>query len=118
MTTPPDGWETYLLQLINNSRAQAGAAPLAFDAELQRAADQHSAWMLAADTFSHTGEGGSSPFQRISGAGYQYRTAGENISFVAGTPAAALDNADVERLHAGLMNSPGHRANIFNPNYT
>ena len=29
-----------------------------------------------------------------------------------------LDAADVERLHANLMASPGHRTNLLNPNYT
>lgn len=37
-----------------------------------------------------------------------YRTAGENL---AGAPTA-------EAAHKGLMNSPGHRANILNSNFT
>jgi uncharacterized protein YkwD len=41
-------------------------------------------------------------------AGVTYRYAGENL---AGAPS-------VERAHSGLMNSPGHRANILNPNFT
>ena len=39
---------------------------------------------------------------------FQELMAGENL---AGAPT-------VERAHSGLMNSPGHRANILNPNFT
>lgn len=118
MTPPPSEWENYLLDLINASRAEAGAGALSFDAELAQAAGDHSAWMLSTDTFSHTGEGGSSPAQRVSDAGYDYRTTGENIGFIAGPAVGTLDAADVELLHANLMDSPGHRANLLNPNYT
>ena len=118
MATPPDAWETQLLQLITASRSEAGVAPLAFDSELQSAADQHTHWMLDADTFSHTGSGGSSPFQRMAAAGYDYRSAGENIAYISGWGAETIDSADVERLHANLMASPGHKANLLNPNFT
>lgn len=118
MATPPSEWEGYLLRLINASRAEAGAGALSFDAELQQAADGHTSWMLAADTFSHTGEGGSSFAQRIGEAGYGYRAAAENIAWVGGPDAAVLDAAEVEQLHANLMASPGHRANLLNPTYT
>ena len=118
MTPPPSEWEIYLLQLINASRAEAGAGALSFDAELQQAAGDHTEWMLATDTFSHTGEGGSSAARRVSDAGYGYRATGENIAYIAGSSAAVLDATDVERLHSNLMSSPGHRANLLNPNYT
>jgi len=41
-------------------------------------------------------------------AGVSYRYAGENL---AGAPT-------VEMAHNSLMNSPGHRANILNANFT
>ncbi len=53
-------WGHYSLELVNRSRAEAGAKPLAFDAELVDAAGKHSDWMVAQDVFSHTGVGGSS----------------------------------------------------------
>jgi uncharacterized protein YkwD len=40
--------------------------------------------------------------------GVTYRTAGENIA----------GNRSVQAAHTALMNSPGHRANILNPNFT
>ncbi|GAA0586800.1 hypothetical protein GCM10009416_26690 [Craurococcus roseus] len=107
---PPSEWETYLLQLINASRAGAGAGALPFDAELSDTAERRTSWMLATDSFGHTGEGGPSAAQRAEGAGYGYRALGEN--------AAVLDAADVEALHDNLLASPGHRANLLNPAYT
>lgn len=123
MATNPDksgvsSWENYLLELINDSRADAGLRPLGFDAELVRAAGKHSDWMVAQDVFSHTGAGGSSPAARMTAEGYGWRAAGENVAYVGGSRAATLDHADVELLHANLMNSPGHRANILSSNFT
>jgi uncharacterized protein YkwD len=111
-------WEHLMLELINGSRAAAGRGPLAFDAELVRAAGRHSDWMVAQDVFSHTGAGGSSPFARMTADGYTWQAAGENIAYIAGSGAATIDAADIERLHAMLMNSPGHRANILSGTFT
>ncbi|TIP77930.1 MAG: CAP domain-containing protein, partial [Mesorhizobium sp.] len=75
--------EQYLLELINAERAKAGVQPLAFDNDLSEAAEGHSRWMLATDTFSHTGSGGSSPTQRMKAAGYTLAgswATGENIA--------------------------------------
>jgi uncharacterized protein YkwD len=111
-------WEHLLLQLINDSRADAGRNPLAFDAELVSAAGKHSDWMVAKDVFSHTGAGGSSASARMTADGYTWRAAGENIAYISGSGAATIDAADVERLHSILMNSPGHRANILSDTFT
>lgn len=45
---------------------------LAPNALLHDASDTHGAWMLATDTFSHTGAGGSSPGARMAEAGYDF----------------------------------------------
>lgn len=110
--------EAYFLQLVNTSRATVGAKPLAFDAELVKAAGGHSDWMVALDVFSHTGANNSAMGDRIKAAGYGYTAAGENIAYVAGSSASVIDKADVEQLHTNLMNSAGHRANILNANFT
>lgn len=111
--------EQYLLELINAERAKAGAPPLAFDNDLSEAAQGHSQWMLAADVFSHTGSGGSSPTQRMKAAGYVLEgswATGENIAW-ATTRAPTGYQDEVKLLHTNLMNSSGHRANILNPNF-
>lgn len=83
----PDAHEQLLLELVNRARANppeeaarfgidlneglpAGTIspeakpPLAMHPRLVEAARAHSAWMLENDTFSHTGEGGSTVSQR------------------------------------------------------
>lgn len=114
-----NAYEQYMLELINTERAKAGAQPLAFDGDLNEAAETHSAWMIATDTFSHTGAGGSSAGDRMTAAGYVFSGAwawGENIAWVSTRAPAGLQD-EVELLHANLMNSAGHRANILNDSY-
>ncbi|RWQ04160.1 CAP domain-containing protein [Mesorhizobium sp.] len=111
--------EQYLLELINAERAKAGVQPLAFDNDLSEAAEGHSRWMLATDTFSHTGSGGSTPTQRMKAAGYTLAgswATGENIAW-ATTRSPTGYNDEILLLHNNLMNSPGHRANILNGNF-
>jgi hypothetical protein len=64
--------------------------------------------MATKNFFSHTGSDGTNAGQRANDAGYYWYTWGENIA--AGYPTAqAVMNA--------WMNSPGHRANVLNPNF-
>jgi len=94
--------------------------PLAPNAALLQAARAHSRWMLATDTFSHSGPNGSSAADRIRAAGYQFGgswAAGENIS-VYSTTARSLDRTDaIRRQHRSLLESPGHRKNIMNETF-
>jgi serralysin len=117
--TAPTALEQYFIELINAERAKAGAQPLAFNIDLDESAELHSQWMLAADTFSHTGSGGSTPTARMQAAGYTLSgswATGENIAW-ASTRGAAGYQDEVELLHTNLMNSSGHRANILNANF-
>ncbi len=112
--------EQHMLNLINQERAAVGAPPLVFDGNLNQSSEQHSQWMLEQDQFQHAGDGGSTAQERMAEAGYPFEGAwrsGENIAFqsLRGEP-GLLD--DVEDLHNSLMNSPGHRANILNPEFT
>ncbi|WP_262030294.1 CAP domain-containing protein [Microvirga sp. Mcv34] len=109
-------YEQFMLELVNRERAQTGAQPLAFNGNLNDSADSHSSWMIATDTFSHTGSGGSTPTDRMSQAGYAFSgswASAENIAW-ASTRAPAGYQDEVELLHTNLMNSPGHKANILN----
>jgi Ca2+-binding RTX toxin-like protein len=108
-----------MLELINAERAKAGVQPLAFEGHLNDAADNHSTWMIATDTFSHTGSGGSTPTQRMTSAGFTFTgswASGENIAW-ASTRAPTGYQDEVTLLHTNLMNSPGHRANILNASF-
>ena len=112
-------FEQYLLELINAERAKAGSQPLAFNDNINTAAELHSQWMINADTFSHTGSGGSSFTTRMANAGYKFATpwaGGENIGWASlrGDPGY---QDEVLLLHNNLMNSSGHRANLLSPTY-
>ena len=77
-------FEQYLLELINAERAKVGAQPLAFNDNINTAAELHSQWMINTDTFSHTGAGGSSFTTRMANAGFKFVapwSAGENIAW-------------------------------------
>src|SRR3954451_12734621 len=110
----PTAYEQYMLELINTERASVGAQPLVFNANLNDAADQHTNWMIASGTFSHTGLANSSPYDRDIAAHYQFTgnwAWGENIAWMsAGGPPGWTD--ETSQLNLNLMNSPEHRANI------
>lgn len=110
--------ELLMLELINEERTSRGIDPLTINNDLNASSEDHSQWMLATDIFSHTGVGGSSSNDRIDASDYElegnWGTA-ENIGWQSerGEPGIADDVADI---HESLMNSPGHRANILDPN--
>lgn len=109
--------ERYMLGLINAERAAYGLDALVLEQNLNTSADRHSQWMTDTDTFSHTGVGGSTHTDRIRAADFNlqgsWRTA-ENIAAVTVSGLSSLYD-EVDRLHANLMNSPLHRANILDP---
>ncbi|MBA1158390.1 CAP domain-containing protein [Microvirga mediterraneensis] len=109
-------YEQLMLELVNRERAKTGAQPLAFNGSLNDSADSHSSWMIATDTFSHTGAGGSTPTERMTQAGYAFSgswASAENIAWASTRAPEGLAD-EVELLHANLMDSPGHKANILN----
>ncbi|TYB82668.1 CAP domain-containing protein [Oceaniovalibus sp. ACAM 378] len=112
--------ERQMLELINDERTSRGLDPVQLELRLNDSAETHSEWMLAEDTFSHTGTGGSSASVRMQQANFQFSgnwTWAENIAWQTERGAPGLSD-DVQNLHDSLMNSSGHRANILNPNVT
>jgi serralysin len=90
---------------------------LASNSYLNDSATSHSNWMLAQDVFSHTGVGGSMPWDRMVAAGYtNYANAGENIAW-GGSNASYNLNTAVGSQHDGLFDSVGHRINILNDSF-
>lgn len=100
--------EQKMLDLVNGARASAGLRSLQADPALTGLARQKARDMIDRNYFSHTSPTYGSPFNMIKAAGITYRYAGENL---AGAPG-------VDSAQTSLMNSPGHRANILNANYT
>lgn len=57
-------------QAINNLRAANGLAPLNVNSYLMQAAQYHANWIAAGNPGGHTGEGGSSSYDRAVAVGY------------------------------------------------
>ncbi|WP_349617376.1 CAP domain-containing protein [Azotobacter salinestris] len=107
-----------LLERINAARAQprqcggqsfAAAPPLAWNATLASAAESHSRAMANGNFFDHKDRDGRTPSDRAELAGYTGALVGENI-------AAALDGAG--KVVDGWLASPGHCANLMNPQFS
>lgn len=104
------------LCLINRERAAQGESPLALNGDLQDAAQGHAESMAVAGYFEHTAPNGSSVLERLRNAGYldsgaQAYEIGENIAW------GSLQDATPDAIVAAWMASPGHRANILNPDF-
>ncbi|MEU6932440.1 CAP domain-containing protein [Streptomyces sp. NPDC046374] len=94
-----------ILGLANAERRKAGCEPLRSDGKLRTAAQRHADDMSDRDYYAHDTPEGRGPGDRITAAGYDWSTWGENIFRGPHTPAEAVD---------GWMNSEGHRKNILN----
>ena len=99
------------LCLLNEVRAGQGLAPLAANARLAQAAQEHAADMVTNHYFAHDSLTGVQFNDRIDATGYLNSvgrwSVGENLAwgtYDLATPAAIVN---------GWMNSPGHRANIL-----
>ena len=115
-----DSAELQMFQLLNKDRtAQAQAAEagahaqaLRWDPKLAELARAHSQELADSGTFRHASADGTQPSQRLSKAGIQWVSMGENL---------AMDQT-VVRAEAALMNEPkfqeNHRANILNRTFT
>lgn len=104
---PRPDLEARMLDLVNQERTSRGLSPLEADPELTEVARRHSADMFKRGYFSHYTPEGRDPFDRMREANVRFKTAGENLAL-----APTLQIA-----HNGLMNSPGHRANILRPQF-
>ncbi len=102
------GFESEVVALINEARADDNLDPLVMQSQLRAAALEHSVDMACNDFVSHTGSDGSSPWARIQNQGYVFSTAAENVAAGQLTPQDVVD---------AWMASNSHRANIMNPDF-
>ena len=148
MAIQPTANDQFMLELINRGRSNPQAEanrylegdlneglppgtissdpkqPLAFNLNLNAAAEAHSQWMLETDQFSHRGLGGSSPTERIANAGYELNRGwgtGENIGF-SGTTGSLSSTEYTENNYQALLideNYPGrgHRVSLMNDRF-
>lgn len=108
-TSPISEFERQVVQLTNAERAKAGLTPFQIDEELSMVAREKSRDMAVQGYFSHTSPTYGSPFDMMKAFGITYSWAGENIAYGQRSP---------EEVVKAWMNSPGHRENIMNPNFT
>ncbi|KYD30474.1 CAP domain-containing protein [Parageobacillus toebii] len=102
-------YEQQVVDLTNKERAKYGLPPLKVDLALSKVAREKSRDMAVNHYFSHNSPTYGSPFEMMRKFGISYTAAGENIAKGQRTP---------QEVVAAWMNSPGHRANILNKNYT
>ena len=104
---PRPDLERQMLDLVNEERLGQGLQPLMPDPALTEVARRHSADMFARGYFAHDTPEGLTPFDRMKEADIRFLVAGENLALA----------PTVSVAHTGLMNSPGHRANILRPQF-
>ena len=105
--SPESAYIAEVVRLVNAERAKEGLTALNSDSLVQSAAQVRAKEI--ANKFSHTRPDGRNCFTALSEAGVKYLNAGENIAYGQKTPAEVVK---------AWMNSPGHRANIMNANFT
>ena len=90
-----------LVMLLNAARADAALPAFREDPTLSARAQQRAETMCANRQFSHDG-------YQAAFRGSPYRSMGENL---------AMGHQEPRAVHAQLMNSSGHRANILKRNF-
>lgn len=103
------------LCLLNRERSARDLRPLKLDRRLGAAALAHSRDMVRRGYFEHDSPDGRTPFQRMLATRYVPKgaswTLGENIGW------GTLTLAQPAALVKAWMKSPGHRANVLNPQF-
>lgn len=97
-----------LLANTNAERAAAGLNQLTLNSQLSEAAARKAQDMFAKGYWAHNSPTGSTPWDFISGAGYRYTVAGENL---------AKNFSNSTAVVAAWKASPTHWANIIKPSY-
>jgi uncharacterized protein YkwD len=107
--TPASDFVARVIARTNAYRVANGCPALRVNAILMGTAQGHSQEMALRDYVGHTSADGTSPWDRIKAAGYDYRLVAENIAWGATAPEQVVD--------AWFFESPpndAHRKNILN----
>lgn len=100
------GFESEMLTIINQYRAEVGVAPLATTTALNNAAAERAKETI--ESFSHTRPDGSECFTILDEFKISYGTAGENI---------AWGQRNVSSVMTAWYNSEGHKTNMQNSKF-
>jgi len=104
-------YESSLLAMINQERANNGVGALSSGGSLISVARDHSMDMALNNYFDHNSSSGS-PFDRMQSAGISFTAAAENLYAGNGS------NDSPSSAFAGWMASEGHRTNMLDGAYT
>ncbi len=107
--TQLSGFFSELLTLTNQARQNASLGELHLSYELGQSAQTYAEDLATQNFFSHTGKDGSTLTSRLADSGYRFIAAGENL---------AAGQQSANSVFQGWMNSPGHRANILQSEFT
>ncbi|KCZ91564.1 CAP domain-containing protein [Hyphomonas johnsonii] len=112
--------EAGFLDEINAERAARGIAPLAMRPELLAPARFQSLDMAANHFFDHNSPDGRSPADRLTALDRRalIQRSAENLAMMEIVRGRYNFSKSLPQLHQNLMDSPGHRANILNPDLT
>lgn len=99
--------EQKMLNLVNKEREARNISKLEFSEDLATIGRSHCKDMFKRGYFSHNTPEGLTPFDRMAQAGIEFNYAGENLALAPNTDLAMN----------GLMQSPGHKANILSANF-
>lgn len=105
--SPNASLESQMIELVNKERTSRNLPALKYRQDLRDVGRSHSADMFTRGYFSHYSPEGDSVAERAEKAGISYLVIGENLAYA----------PNLELAHTGLMNSPGHRANILSPDF-
>jgi uncharacterized protein YkwD len=106
-TTVDKKAEQEMLDLVNFERTSRGFHSLTFSETLAKVGRAYCKDMFERGYFSHYSPEGLSPFDRMAKADIPFNYAGENLALA----------PSVDLAMKGLMQSPGHKANILSENF-
>lgn len=98
-----------LADLTNQDRNNSGVSRLTWNTTLENAAKLKAEDMLKNSYFAHTSPSGVTPWHWLKVANYNFIYAGENL---------AVDFTESDNIQKAWLNSPKHRENILNSNFT
>jgi uncharacterized protein YkwD len=101
--------EQDLFKLVNKERQKHDLAPVIFSPPLSVLARKHSQDMAGREDISHFSTSGEAYSERLVEEGFFFKKNGENVAF--------SQTFMPEFIHKGFMDSPGHRANILDPDF-
>lgn len=103
------GRAALLLQSVNKTRVESGAAPLERNATLDIAAAAQAAHLARLGQLSHLGPNQERLGARLHAVGYDYAESAENL---------ASGPAKASRVSVLWQESPGHKLNMLHPTYS